>query len=114
MEGRFALGKKAGTWIEWYDGIDRPRSEGRFKDGEANGACSVWFANGTLQTAGEYAQNMKSGEWTEWYDNGEQRSSGSYLKGRKTGRWMFYDASGNLDQGATGNYVDDERVSPAN
>ena len=83
-----------GNYREWSDD-GKPRSEGRYADGERTG---VWtnFHDGTqVKSTGSYRQGEKQGPWTSYHKNGNRYTQTEFTTD-PTRREFIYDTLGVL------------------
>ena len=55
---------------------------------------------------GSYHLSQQNGFWTFWHANGIRSSYGAYLNGKKVGTWIVLKETGEIDQQASGRFVD--------
>jgi antitoxin component YwqK of YwqJK toxin-antitoxin module len=89
--------------------------------GRMQGPWKEYFANGQLQSQGEYLNSKRIGDWVFYYPNGKIEQKGKYdKKGKAQGAWKWYYESGNilreenyrnnLQDGLMTEYSDDGKV----
>ncbi|MBK7762182.1 MAG: TonB family protein [Bacteroidetes bacterium] len=82
--------------------------EGHFSgDDIREGLFNYFYANGKLQSKGDYLHNKKNGEWVNYSDSGIIVNIGKYKLDQKEGEWKYYYRNGNLYE--TLFYKDDKR-----
>ena len=119
LEGKFAVGKRNGIWMTWYNSGQKEH-EGSYKNGLKSGLWKSWYENGQPWKEGFYFAGKKEGKWLywywngknmevetyrngiihgplkKWYANGQQEIEGSYKDitegggSRKYGKWIYY------------------------
>lgn len=82
--------------------------------GGVAGPYTSWYADGTLQSHGSYAnygaRSVPEGIWAFWYPSGQRRVLGEYKRGMPTGCFATWDEAGTRRTGTVEG--DQLRVSP--
>ena len=90
--GRYAHGRKVGTWERWYEN-GRRWSVLTYELGQLQGPYKYWHANQTLAVDAVYSDDALTGSFHSYFENGNPELEGSYDRER-VGTWIRYHENG--------------------
>jgi len=70
------------------------KSEGNYKDYNADGKWTMWHENGLKKEEGNYKDGYRDGKWTEWYENGQKQEESFWKDGFLVGESTCWDKAG--------------------
>jgi antitoxin component YwqK of YwqJK toxin-antitoxin module len=79
-----------------YDEQGIKTTEIEFRNGQAEGKISRFYANGQLRETGYYLNGKKHGSWSSYNDQGQLMTTAHFNEGKKDGEWMVWDNQGSL------------------
>jgi antitoxin component YwqK of YwqJK toxin-antitoxin module len=88
-------------------------SEGRFKDGRAQGKWTFRHANGKTRARGVFEDGRGEREWQLRRDTGQLWAEGTLAGGELSGTWTFYDEDEKVDPLHSGVYSPGEDRWPS-
>jgi antitoxin component YwqK of YwqJK toxin-antitoxin module len=91
--GFFKNGKKDGEWIT-YNKKGALIRKINYSDGQLNGTCEVFSANGTPKLNAFFNGGEKSGKWTYFTSNGKIFMTGEFESGKPINTWTINDKRG--------------------
>ena len=92
-ESWFSNGEPEGPQTLYDKGIRR--SEMYIRNGRKEGPYMVFYANGAIDSAGIYQNDIKVGTWLKYYENGNMQFSTEYSQeGKKEGRERYFNSEG--------------------
>lgn len=65
-------------------------------DGVKHGPWREWYANGSIQTEGQFERGKMSGRWVSSFETGARKETGSYSDGLKVGVWTKWYEDGTV------------------
>lgn len=72
------------------------KTESYYSDGERNGKCRHWYANGNLCYDLFYVRGKLHGEAKYWHENGELYGHRFYVNGKKNGKFTLWCSDGQI------------------
>lgn len=94
----------------WYENGQLKQEEIFDSEGRRDGVAKEWFANGQINTAVSYKQDVKDGSAEEWQENGQPKSLYLYKNGKLDGESKYWNERGKLLY--TTMYKDDKKNGP--
>ncbi|MGI9456887.1 MAG: toxin-antitoxin system YwqK family antitoxin, partial [Aeoliella sp.] len=79
-------------------------------EGEAllHGVSKAWYANGQIQTQGEYSYDKRVGNFQYWHANGQLAAEGKYKDDQYDGQWLWWHENG--QKAIVGQYRDGQLI----
>jgi antitoxin component YwqK of YwqJK toxin-antitoxin module len=65
-------------------------------EGKKEGKWKYFYANGKVESAGNYANNLQTGKWEYYYENGKKEQTGVFKQGKTDGLWQWFYSDGTL------------------
>jgi antitoxin component YwqK of YwqJK toxin-antitoxin module len=91
--GNYDDNKKEGTWLSYHDN-GMMKDSAFYKEGQVLGESHSWYASGFSEDSS--VTNIDgSGVTVVWFDNGKISYAGNYAAGHKpTGKWQYFHHNG--------------------
>ena len=79
-----------GKLLEYHEGSDQKKAEGRYEDGLKEGLWVHWHENGQKSYEWNYVNGKLEGLSTGWNENGQKEYESNYVNGKRVGGslWM--------------------------
>jgi antitoxin component YwqK of YwqJK toxin-antitoxin module len=65
-------------------------------EGKKEGDWKYYYDNGSVRSAGKYANNLETGSWKFFFLNGKTEQEGSFKNGKVDGLWQWYYPTGGI------------------
>lgn len=109
VRGVLFCGKREGEWKYFYRGGVLQEVD-NYKNGEAHGAYTSYYPDGTIAETGFHIEGKRDGKMTLYHPSGEHKKVVHYKEGIKHGIYQKYYKEGTLEYEVT--YVDDVISGP--
>ncbi|MES2731476.1 MAG: hypothetical protein V4714_06995 [Bacteroidota bacterium] len=91
--GLFVNGKKEGEWSS-YNKKGALLRKINYSQGQLNGKCDLYFANGNPKLTAFFDKGEKVGQWTYFTAKGKVFMAGEYESGKPVNTWTIHDKKG--------------------
>jgi antitoxin component YwqK of YwqJK toxin-antitoxin module len=95
-EGGYTTNRRIGLWKNYWPN-QKTKSEIEYKNGRPVGNYTVYYDNGNIEEAGNWAGRKQTGQFLRNHENGKPAQRFVFNEtGKRDGEQLYYDTEGNM------------------